>query len=269
MLPPDWQLPAGVSRSLWEFAFDPQIPRTEGEHLADSPLLEFDRWTVARWLPDVERLLDLGCGTGRIAIDFARRGSSVVGVDLSFESLKIAREQANATGISIALLRANLCDLNCLADRSFDAALLLFGTLGMIAGAQNRKQALREAHRLLEPGGKLALHVHNGWRHLFAATGRGWLVRDLWRRLVQDPNAGDTLRDYRGIPNMYHHAFTHREMVRLLADAGFELIESIPLSPVPEADRSNAAPSNVDLTCGGWFSNIQATGWLALAERRK
>lgn len=268
-LPPDWQLPRGVTRSLWEFVLDPQIPRTESEHLSNSPLLEFDRQTIANWLPEARSLLDLGCGTGRIAIDIARRGKSVVGVDLSTESLKVAQELANAADVSISLLRANLCDLSCLADRSFDAALLMFGTLGMIAGAKNRQQALREAHRLLKPGGKLALHVHNVWRHLFAKTGRWWFVQDLWRRLVQDPNAGDTLRGYRGIPNMYHHTFTSRELQWLLSDTGFELIESIPLSPVPDLASPAAGTPPPDLTFRGWFPDIQATGWLALAQRRE
>lgn len=264
---PDWQLPAGVSRSLWEFAHDPRIARDEDLHLADSQLLEFDRQTVARWFPDPGVVIDLGCGTGRLLIDLARRGWSGVGVDLSAESLLVAQERARQAAVSVSLLRANLCDLNCLPQANFDAALLMFGTLGMVSGAANREAVLRQIHRLLKPGASLALHVHNVWRHLFLAQGRRWLTRDVVRRLVGDPAAGDTYHDYRGIPQMHHHSFTFHELRRLLQSTGFAIQESIALAPEPDLA---SAPSNTPaptLTCRGWFQNVRATGWLILARR--
>jgi ubiquinone/menaquinone biosynthesis C-methylase UbiE len=264
---PDWQLPKGVSRSLWEFAHDPRIPRDEERHLADSPLLAFDRQTVARWFPVPGALLDLGCGTGRLTIDFARRGWSAVGVDLSAESLRVAKEQAEVAGVSISLLRANLCELNCLSPEHFDAALLMFGTLGMISGSTNRAEVLRHAHRLLKPGAGLALHVHNVWRHLFFEQGRHWLLRDIWRRLTRNPAAGDTSHGYRGIPQMYHHSFTLRELRKLLRDTGFETVEIIPLAPDADLSAEDTGRSVDRTESNGWLRDLQATGWLLLARR--
>lgn len=267
MARPDWQLPTGVSRSLWEFAHDPRIARDEDIHLAASRLLDFDRQTVARWFPDPGVLLDLGCGTGRLLIDFARRGWSAVGVDLSAESLLVARERAREANVSVALLRANLCDLSCLPQAYFDAALLMFGTLGMVSGAPNRETALRQIHRLLKPGAGLALHVHNLWRHLFLAQGRHWLLRDITRRLVGDPAAGDTYHDYRGIPLMYHHSFTFHELRHLLRSAGFEVDEVIALAPEPDNLSVPSPAATQGLVLQGWLQSARATGWLILARR--
>lgn len=267
MTRPDWQLPAGVSRSLWEFAHDPQMARDEDKHLADAPLLDFDRQTLARWFPSPGQLADLGCGTGRLALDFARRGWSIVGVDLSPESLVVARERAREANVSLLLLRANLCDLGCLPSGYFDAVLLMFGTLGMISGAENRAAVLREAHRLLKPKGGLAIHVHNVWRHLFTSQGRRWLVRDMLRRLMRDETAGDTAHDYRGIPNMFHHSFTFGEVRRLLSANGFHLLESISLAPERDAPWPATSERNSDIEFRGWLKKWRATGWLVHAGR--
>src|SRR6266478_9644417 len=159
MSTPDWRLPRGVSRSVWEFAHDRSISRDEGGHLADAPLLEFDRETVARWFTTPGKLIDLGCGTGRSLADFSRRGFECVGVDLSRESLAVAAERTARATPPVALLRGNLCDLDCLHDGQFDSALLLFGTLGMVSGQENRRQVLEHARRVLRPGGLFALHL--------------------------------------------------------------------------------------------------------------
>jgi len=175
---PEWRLPSGVSRALWEFAHDPEIARHENEHLAGAPLLEFDRQVVRKWFPSPCRLVDLGCGTGRTLVEFATRGCDCVGIDLSEESLRVAAERLAVAGQSATLIRANLCELGCLPDGGFDGAVLLFGTLGMITGCDNRRRVLVEARRLLRPAGRLALHVHNVWRHLDSPPGRRWLARD-------------------------------------------------------------------------------------------
>lgn len=227
----DWQLPRGVSRSLWEFAQARHIAREEAEHLAGSPLLELDRQVVERWLTPPGRIADLGCGTGRLALPLAERGFEVVGVDLSRESLQVAAERAAASKVQVSLVEANLCDLACLQPESFDAALLMFATLGMVSGSDNRAEVLRQAQRLLKPGSTLILHVHSIWSQKIAPAGRRWLIKDLLRRLVAHPSAGDTYRDYRGIPGMYHHLFTRRELQALLRGSGFYATEVIPVSP--------------------------------------
>jgi len=266
---PDWRLPQGVSRSVWEFSHDPRIARDEDQHLAGAPLLDFDRQIMRQWFPNPCRLVDLGCGTGRTLVEFASRGCECTGIDLSDDSLAVAAERLSARGLHATLIKANLCDLSCLAGDAFDGGLLLFGTLGMISGPDNRRQVVAQAGRLLQPGGRLALHVHNVWRHLFSPTGRSWLARDLVKRLSGNPKAGDTEHDYRGIPRMFHHAFSLREVRHLLSDCGFTIRELLPLAPVSgmaqgESGSTDAVP---DLICRGWSRNLRATGWLILAEK--
>jgi len=252
---------------LWEFAHDRQIARDEDRHLAGAALLEFDRQIVAGWFDTPGKLIDLGCGTGRSLAEFCARGFDCVGVDLSRESLLVAAERIQIAGESVVLLQGNLCNLDCLNDAQFDYALLLFGTLGMVSGHNYRRRVLEHARRVLKPGGLLALHAHNVWRHLFSPAGRGWLARDLVKRLVGNSTAGDTEHAYRGIPRMYHHSFTRREIKALLCGYGFAVRELIPLAPLNDRDLSSPE-SDVprDLACRGWLRHWRATGWLILAE---
>lgn len=254
---PYWKLPAGVTRSLWEFAHDPQIAAGEADHLADSPLLGFDRRILRDWFPTPGNLIDLGCGTGRLLMDFAGRGFRCLGVDLSPDSLRCAHQRLNSAGLGAQLVRANLCDLGCVAEARFDVALLMFGTLGMICGREHRQTAMAQIRRVLKTHAKLALHVHSVWRHLDVPAGRRWLLADLWKRVRRDPTAGDTNRDYRGVPRMYHHVFTRRELTRLVESSGFALRECVPLAAEPAQD---------ELRCRGAFTGIRCTGWLVLAE---
>jgi ubiquinone/menaquinone biosynthesis C-methylase UbiE len=169
-------------------------------------------------------------------------------------------------------VQGNLCQLECLCDAHFDYALLLFGTLGMVSGGEYRRQVLQQARRVLKAGGLLALHVHSIWRHLFSTTGRAWLVSDLVKRLVGYPTAGDTEHDYRGIPRMYHHTFTRREIAALLRDCGFVIREMIPLAPLGDREvttQPSGPNTSRDLVCRGWLRHWRATGWLILAEARR
>ena len=141
-MPADWQLPPGVSRSLWEFAADRELPSQESSHLGQSPLLTFDAQLVPRWFSTPGPLVDLGCGSGRSLVDFAAAGFACTGVDLSQPSLEFAAQALRDRGLHANLLRANLCELDQLPAEQFDDALLLFGTLGMIATPPARQQAL-------------------------------------------------------------------------------------------------------------------------------
>ena len=254
----DWQLPPGVNRGLWDYFHDPAIARSYDAGLADCRLLTIDQEFALRHFPRSGRLLDLGCGTGRLLIPFAQRGFWTVGVDLSGEMLKVAGEKAAATGVAIHRICANLVDLSGLCDGAFDYAACLFSTLGMVMGSASRRRVLEHVFRLLRPGGKFVLHVHNRWFNLWNRDTRRWLLKDCIRSLVRSSSAGDhVMPTHQGIAGLTLHLFTRRESVRLLRSVGFRIVEVKPISL--RADGKLIWPL--------WFGRLRAYGYLLAAMK--
>jgi ubiquinone/menaquinone biosynthesis C-methylase UbiE len=257
-MPANWQLPPGVNRGLWDYFHDPAIARSYDANLADCRLLEIDETFAVRHLSPPGRLLDLGCGTGRLLIPFARRGFWTVGVDLSAEMLKVAGEKATAAGVTIERVRANLVDLSAFDDQSFDYAACLFSTLGMVQGLDHRRRVVAHVYRLLRPGGKFVLHVHNRWFNWWSRQMRWWLVKDCLRSLTGSPSAGDhVMPPHQGIAGLTLHLFTRREAVRLLREAGFRILETQPLSLGPDGR----------LLFPAWFGGLRAYGYLFAGQK--
>jgi SAM-dependent methyltransferase len=251
--PPDWQLPPGVDRGLWDYLHSDAIARDYDAALAGSSLFEIDQAFVERWCPEPGRLIDLGCGTGRVLRRMARLGHRVLGVDLSDEMLRQAAARAAAEGVRVELLRANLVELDGLRDGAFDYAACLFSTLGMVRGADNRRRVVGHAYRLLRPGGRFVLHVHNRWFNFWNPQGRKWLWRDLLSR-----GSGDrTMPAHQGVAGLTLHLFTRGEAVRILREAGFLVLEVRPVSL--RADGR--------LRWAWWFGWLRAYGYLLAAER--
>ena len=95
---------------------------------------------------------------------------------------RVAGEKAVAAGVAIDRVQANLVALDFLADASFDYAACLFSTLGMVAGADQRRRVLTHVRRVLRPGAVLVLHVHNYWFNLWDRGGRRWAAARPARR---------------------------------------------------------------------------------------
>lgn len=209
---PDWQLPPGVDRGLWDYLNSGEMVAGYDWQMAVSPLAAADMEFCSRHFPSPGRLIDLGCGTGRLARHFAENGFDYLGVDLSDEMLAKAREHAHP---SATFQKANLVDLDGIPEESFDWAACLFSTLGMIRGEENRRNALLAARRVLKPGGVLALHVHN--RHF-----HGLGIRRIGRREQTMPQA------YGGAQLTLRH-YSRTEIVRLLTDVGFAVETIVPV----------------------------------------
>ncbi len=111
---------------------------------------------LERYLPPPPaRVLDCGGGPGRYAIELARQGYSVTLFDLSAGSLKLAREKAQETGVSLAgYEQGTATDLSRFPAGAFEAVLLM-GPLYHLLDEAERRQALAEARRALKPGGPL------------------------------------------------------------------------------------------------------------------
>lgn len=255
---PQWRLPNGVTLGLWQYAHADHIADDYDDYFAENSLFEFDESVLARHFTQPGLLVDLGCGTGRLLVPFARRGFRGLAVDLSMPMLDVVGQKAREESLVIDRLRANLTQLDCLRDGVADYAICMFSTLGMVRGRQNRQRALRHARRLLKPGGKFALHVHNRWYNLFDPQGRAWLMRNLgsaWWRGDQEP--GDKFFDYRGIPNMFLHVFTRGELKADLAAAGFRIVEFIALD----------TPRRHALRRPWWLGRLRANGWIVVCTR--
>jgi ubiquinone/menaquinone biosynthesis C-methylase UbiE len=254
----DWELPPGVDRGLWDYVSDAGVARTYDTALSGSSLFAVDVPFVERHCPVNGRMIDLGCGTGRLLVSLAKRGTWVLGVDLSSKMLAVSRDRAATEGVSIHLLQANITRLNALADQSFDTAACLFSTLGMVRGEAERRRVVTHAYRLLKPGGRFVLHVHNRWFNLWNSEGRRWVVRNTFGAMLGRAMAGDRLMPvHQGIANLTLHLFTRREVCRLLRGVGFRVIEVKPIS----------LRADGELRCPWWFGRLRAYGYLIAAER--
>lgn len=257
-MPADWQLPPGVSRQLWDYLHDPDVARSYDASLAGTSLLAYDQDFVLRHCQPPGRIADLGCGTGRLSLTLARQGFRPLAIDLSSEMLRVLGEKAASAKLDVLRLQANLVQLDCLADQSFDHAACLFSTLGLIEGDANRRRFLEHVHRILRPGGVFVLHVHNRWFHLGTVHGRGLLCKDLYWSLFGKGSGGDFLMaPHQGIGGLIMHLFTRREIIRLLTRTGFALIETRPISIRPDGR----------LTVSWLLPQLRAYGYLIAAKK--
>jgi SAM-dependent methyltransferase len=147
----------------------------------DSVVGEFDRFTklltspLARRMVELarpgsgDRILDVGTGTGIVALEAARYANvgRVVGIDLSEGMLKAASVKAMRTELAeVAEFQKMDAEALALEDGSFDVVLSLFALLHF----PNPLSALREMFRVLRPGGRVVVAIGSGAR-LFSLDG--------------------------------------------------------------------------------------------------
>ena len=102
---------------------------------------------------DGRRVLDAGCGTGRVAIELARRGVSVIGVDADPQMLQTAREKAPELPWAQVDL-ADRADLDTAAPGVFDLVLLAGNVMIFLESGTEGRVLANLADRLA-PGGLL------------------------------------------------------------------------------------------------------------------
>jgi len=255
--PPHWQLPPGVSRGLWDYAHSEAVATDYDNYFIENQLFEFDEQVLARYLVPPGLVADLGCGTARALMPLTRRGYRGLAIDISDHMLEVVREKATQENLPIECLNANLVQLDPVDDDSVDHAMCMFSTLGMIRGQEHRQQALTHVRRILRPGGRFVLHVHNFWFNLFDPGGPWWVFRSLFRsRWQRDFERGDKFFDYRGVPKMFLHVFTRGELRRDLRRAGFRIVRWIPLHHTRQRELRHA----------WWCGRLRANGWIIVCE---
>jgi SAM-dependent methyltransferase len=174
-------------------------------------------------------VLDLGCGPGRHALELARRGFMVTGVDRTAVYLEQARRKAGHEGLAVEFVQADMRDFR--RPDAFDLALSLFTTFGYFEEAADNELVLANVHASLRAGGTLLIDMTGKEVLARKFQPRDWVEQDgvflLEERRVID--------DWRRVENTWtvfdgeeRRAFTFRhwlyaasELDAMLRAAGF------------------------------------------------
>jgi SAM-dependent methyltransferase len=149
-VPEDWYHSAFEQDWLDEIALhiEPERTTTEAEFLIEQLELAHD-----------SRILDLACGHGRIALELARLGYSLTGLDLSPRSIALAREASAREGLEVEWTEADMRELP--AGREFDAIFNVFTAFGYFAEENENQRVLEGVARALVPGGRFLIETMN------------------------------------------------------------------------------------------------------------
>lgn len=123
------------------------------------------------------RILDVGCGNGRHALAFARRGYQVTAVDRSPTLLARATEAKERTGLSLDLRLADMRSLPLHGAPLYDGIVSLFTSFGFFSDQENEAVA-RGMASALAPGGRLLLDLNNALLLEKAHGHRTWSERE-------------------------------------------------------------------------------------------
>lgn len=181
-------------------------------------------------IPAGARVLDIGCGHGRLAhlLDRHRPGVSYLGLDSS--SVLIDLAERGCAGLANVATDFRVVDLleprwsSAIAGRHFDAILAL-AVLHHIPGYDNRLSILCTLRERLAVGGRM---VVSAWQFTTNERMRRKIVS--WDRVDLDPaglEPGDYLLDWKrgGLGYRYCHLIDLGELTRLAAESGCRLLE--------------------------------------------
>ncbi len=187
-------------------------------------------------LPRGGRILDIGCGNGRVSIALARLGYRVTGMDYSGSLLEEAQKKATRAGLDIEWVQADMREIGI--TNRFDAVVNLFSSFGYFTNEDEDVKTLQSAAKALKQDGKIIIDLENIFFISRAALlyGRQTLYRPIedhrgWVEEITDFNPADQ-RVYMDLrlwlpgfdkpksAKVSYRAYTLMELKSLLAKAG-------------------------------------------------
>jgi 2-polyprenyl-3-methyl-5-hydroxy-6-metoxy-1,4-benzoquinol methylase len=211
--------------NTWEQLFDELAPHYMRNRFTANTKAEVDFILEELNLPSTSLILDMGCGTGRHSIEFAKRGYQVTGVDISSAMLMEAVKKARQEGVIVEWVRSDAARFR--SSKLFDAAVCIcegaFGLLNPRDDVQARELSiLRNIASALKISSRLVLTVPNGFAKIREITqedveaGRFDLVP-----MVEEISTIELPEGTRKV-SLRQKFYTPPELAKCLRQAGFE-----------------------------------------------
>ena len=183
------------------------------------------------------RILDIGCGTGRHAIELTKRGYNVTGIDLSDSQLKRAAEKAAAEGLTITFMKHDARNLPF--NSEFDTAIMICeGGFPLMETDEMNFEILSSAARALKKPGKLIFTTLNGLFPLYHSVEQFHQEKSEEGKATYHSNTFDlmTFRDHniteledddgkKKILNSNERYYVPSEITWFLKSLGFKTVE--------------------------------------------
>lgn len=229
----NWDERAGIHEQSAEYDLDRF--RTDPAHISD--VVRFDR----ERLGDITglRAVHLQCHIGTDTLSLARLGAQVTGVDLSPESLRVARDLANG---AVEYVQADVYTAPAALGRRFD---LVYTGIGALCWLPDMNHWAQVVARLLDPGGRLFIREGHPvfWALDYDTPGEYRITYPYFT--TEEPIIETVETSYAGadqiIANSTTHSWNHGlgEIITALLDHGltitaFEEHRSVPWNPMPE-----------------------------------
>ncbi|MEL7269570.1 MAG: class I SAM-dependent methyltransferase [Bacteroidota bacterium] len=195
----------------------------------DVGLWDSEKYVFQKYLKPEDKILDLGCGTGRTTFAIYKLGfTNIVGVDLTPEMVAIADELNAHFHTNIAFKIGDATKLDS-TNAIYDAVLFSYNGLMTIPNGVNRNKAIGEIYRVLKPSGTFIFTTHD--------RERGAQHFKFWREEKQKWNMGNqnpALYEYGDIitksrnesKEIFIHIPNQEEVADLLATNGFKVMET-------------------------------------------
>ncbi|MEK7404657.1 MAG: class I SAM-dependent methyltransferase [Acidobacteriota bacterium] len=179
------------------------------------------------------RVLDMCCGPGLHAIELARRGHHVVGVDRTARYLELARRRAGEGGLAIEFVQQDMRSF-C-RPGAFDAVIIMYTSFGYFEVPSDDLQVLRNLCTSLKPGGRLLIEIAGKEVLARVFQVKDWLQLEDGSLFLAERKVG---KDWGSLQNRWilirgsarqefnfeHRLYSGTELGQLLRDAGFSAV---------------------------------------------
>lgn len=130
--------------------------------------VDYDCWAeylcniAERYCVPLNFVVDCACGTGAMSIRLAKRGSRVIGIDLSEEMLQMAQENSRESGVSIVFAKMDMRSFT--VHKPADAVIAVCDGVNYLTSMRDVKRFFESAYRALKPNGLLMFDISSHYK---------------------------------------------------------------------------------------------------------